>query len=133
MPPYGHPVFSVIEVPGADLYRSVFLTYLSAGVAVALAILSLGVFRFRAIGQIFCLLVAFLAVWASLIFGVGAAFDAWQGMVNPPDEAFADGAQLTGSVMFGWMASAPACALAWLILTGVKQYFWPNAGAKAAD
>lgn len=131
--PYGRDAISMSEIPGADLYRSILFQYLAAGGAAALASLSLGVFRFRVLGQLFCLLVAFLALWASLVFGVGAAFSAWQGMDNPPDEAFADGAQLTGSVMFGWMLCGPACALAWLGLMGAKRLFWRDAGTTAAD
>ncbi len=130
--PYGPDVSSMTEVPGADLYQSVLYLYLSAGGAAALTSLCLGVFRFRILGQLLCLLVAFLALWASLIIGVHEAYGAWQGMDNPPDEAFADGAKLTGSVLFGWMICAPACALAWLAISVAKKLLWPKAGAEVA-
>jgi hypothetical protein len=110
------------EVPGANLYLRTLLLYLTIGGAVALASVSLGVFRFRLLGQILCLLVAIIALWASLIFGVGAAFDAWQAMPEPPNEAYADGAQLTGSIMFGWILAGPPCVFLWACLTVAKTH-----------
>ena len=51
-----------------------------------------------------CLLLAsFATLWLALIAGVCFGYDAWQTMPNPPDEAFADGAKLVGSVLFGWL------------------------------
>ena len=110
------------KVPGMDLYLGTLLLYLSIGGAVALASLALGVFRFRVLGQFLCLFVAIIALWASLVLGVGAAFDAWQGMPDPPSDAYADGAQLTGSLMFGWMLAGPPCVLLWACLTVAKTY-----------
>ena len=109
-------------MPGADLYRTSLLLYLALGAFVALGSVSLGVFKFRLVGQLICLLAAILALWASLVFGVGAAFDAWQGMPDPPNEAYADGAQLTGSIMFGWFLAIPPCAGLWVLLTVAKQF-----------
>ena len=61
--------------------------------------------------------VFFLAVillWGSLAVGVAKGYDAWQSMPDPPDEAFADGADLTGSVLFGWMPSLVVCTVTFL-------------------
>ena len=115
-------------VPGSDLYLHTLLLYLSIGSAVALVTLSLGVFRFRILGQLLCLFVAVIALWASLVFGVGAAFDAWQGMPDPPNEAYADGAQLTGSVMFGWILAGVPCTGLWVLLTVFKKIVKPDSG-----
>ena len=63
------------------------------------------------VGQVLLLLLAALVVWFSLILAVGWGYDAWQSMPDPPDEAFADGAKLTGSVLFGWLPSRQAFEL----------------------
>jgi hypothetical protein len=60
-------------------------------------------------------LVAAILVWGSLVVGVAKGYDAWQAMPDPPDEAFADGAKLTGSVLFGWLPSGLFCAAIYLI------------------
>lgn len=67
------------------------------------------------IGQTLLLLLAVAAVWLSLILGVCWGYDAWQSLPEPPDEAFADGANLTGSVMFGWMPAGAGCAVVFFI------------------
>ncbi|MCB9872143.1 MAG: hypothetical protein H6837_19970 [Planctomycetes bacterium] len=56
------------------------------------------------------LLVAVVAVWFSLAAGMHYGYGAWQGINNPPDEAFADGANLVGSILFGWMPAGVFCA-----------------------
>ena len=50
---------------------------------------------------------------------VATHFDVWQAIPNPPSEAFADGAQLIGSVLVGWVPGVflyfSALATAWAI------------------
>ena len=57
------------------------------------------------------LLLSVAIVWMSLFLGVHFGYGAWQTMPDPPDRAFADGAKLTGSLMFGWIPSGIACLL----------------------
>ena len=73
------------------------------------------------VGQVLLLLLAVLVVWFSLILAVGWGYDAWQSMPDPPDEAFADGATLTGSVLFGWLPSGFGCLLVWAIGHAVRH------------
>jgi hypothetical protein len=58
-------------------------------------------------------------LWFSLFVGVATHFDVWQAIPNPPSEAFADGAQLIGSVLVGWVPGVflyfSALATAWAI------------------
>ncbi len=61
------------------------------------------------------LLLAVVAVWFSLAAGMHFGYGAWQSIDNPPDEAFADGANLIGSVMFGWMPAGLFCAMVFVL------------------
>jgi hypothetical protein len=73
------------------------------------------------IGQVLVLLLAVAVVWFSLVLAVGWGYDAWQSMPDPPDEAFADGAKLTGSVLLGWLPSGFGCLLVWAIGHAVQH------------
>jgi hypothetical protein len=108
---------------GVDVFREVLYAYLAAGALVALLSLCLGVFRFRVIGQIVCLLLATIALWMGLSFGVHLGYGAWQGLPDPGDQAYADGANLTGAFMFGWMPAGIVCSAVWgLLLLGKKRF-----------
>jgi hypothetical protein len=108
---------------GVDVFREVLYAYLAAGALVALLSLCLGVFRFRVIGQIVCLLLATIALWMGLSFGVHMGYGAWQGLPDPGDQAYADGANLTGAFMFGWMPAGIVCSAVWgLLLLGKKRF-----------
>ena len=108
---------------GVEVYREVLYSYLAVGVLVALLSLCLGVFRFRVIGQIVCLLLATIALWMGLSLGVHMGYGAWQGLPDPGDKAYADGAKLTGAFMFGWMPAGVVCFAVWgLLLLGKKLF-----------
>jgi len=108
---------------GVDVFREVLYAYLAAGALVALLSLCLGVFRFRVIGQLVCLLLATIALWMGLSFGVHMGYGAWQGLPDPGDQAYADGANLTGAFMFGWMPAGIVCSAVWgLLLLGKKRF-----------
>ena len=72
------------------------------------------------VGQVLVLLLAFVVIWLSLILGVYWGYGAWQSMPDPPEEAFADGADLAGSVLFGWMPSGLGCLVVWLVAHTVR-------------
>jgi type IV secretory pathway TrbD component len=42
-------------------------------------------------------------------------------MPNAPDEAFADGAKLTGSLLFGWLPAGFGCLMVWIIGHAVRR------------
>jgi len=108
---------------GVEVYREVFFGYLALGGLVALLALCVGVFRFKIVGQIFFLLLATIALWIGLWLGVHMGFGAWQNLPGHGEKAYADGAALTGSFMFGWMPAGIVCsAVGGLLLLG-KKFF----------
>ena len=46
------------------------------------------------------------AFWVALAVGTMTYFDVWQAMPEPPEEAYADGAALTGTLIAGWLPGA---------------------------
>jgi hypothetical protein len=134
----------VDEWAGVELYQAELAKYLSVGGVVALLALCFGVFGVssglegveagdvvsaqrrkgvRVAVQFLAFIVATLALWAGLFMGVHMGFGEWQGSPGAGDKAYADGAQLTGSLMFGWMPAVLVAALAWLLLTASKWFF----------
>lgn len=108
---------------GVEVYREVLYTHLALGALVALLSLCLGVFRFRVAGQVVCLLLATIALWVGLWYGVHMGYGAWQGLPDPGEKAYADGAKLTGSFMFGWLPAGIVCSAVWgLLLLGKKLF-----------
>jgi len=61
-------------------------------------------------------------MWFAVFLGVVTHFDVWQGTQAPPSEAYADGAQLVVSLVFGWipgllvygLSLAAAYGVSWL-------------------
>jgi len=105
---------------GVEVFRSVFFTWLSLGALLALVFLCLGVFRFRIIGQLFCALAATVFLWFGLWYGTHMGYYAWQTLPNHGSDAYADGAALTGTFMFGWMPAGYVCVVLWGLLALVK-------------
>ena len=106
---------------GVEVLRSVFFAWLSLGALLALVFLCLGVFRFRIIGQLVCALAATVSLWFGLWYGVHMGYGAWQALPNPGADAYADGANLVGSLMFGWMPAGFVCLVLWGLLALVKR------------
>ena len=108
---------------GVEVYREVLYTYLAVGAFVAFLLICLGIFRFRVIGKIVCILLATIALWMGLFLGVHMGYGAWQGLPDPGEKAYADGAKLTGAFMFGWMPAGIVCVVVWgLLLLGKKLF-----------
>jgi mannose/fructose/N-acetylgalactosamine-specific phosphotransferase system component IID len=108
---------------GVDVFWEVFYPYFAVGTLGALLSLCLGVFRFRVLGQIVFLLLATIALWMGLAFGVHMGYGAWQGLPDPGAKAYADGANLTGAFMFGWIPAGVVCfAVLLLLLLGKKLF-----------
>ena len=83
-------------------YELVFYPTLGAGSVIASALAWKASGR-RLLGQVSLLLASFVTLGFALIAGVHFGYGAWQRMPNPPDDAFADGAKLVGSLFFGWL------------------------------
>lgn len=106
---------------GVEVYQSTFTFWFSLGGLISLALLCLGVLRFRIIGQIVCVFAAILALWWGIWFGVHMGYGAWQSSPNPGDDAYADGAKLVGSFMLGWIPASFVCLVMWGLMTLVKK------------
>ena len=79
-----------------------FWTLFSVGSGVALLACVFAAIKRSWLGRIPLLFVGSLALWAGLLLGSDAYFRVWQGMPNPPDEAFSDsGPSLL--VIAGWI------------------------------
>ena len=104
--------------------------YLSLGGVIAVAALCIAVFRVsseRRRGrwlavQISAVLVAALALWTGLVVGVHLGYGEWQGAADAGDQAYADGAKLVGSLVFGWMPSGFLAVLGWSFLTVARRF-----------
>ena len=108
---------------GVEVYQEVLFGYLALGGLVALLALCVGVFRFKIVGQVLFFLLASIALWIGLWLGVHMGYGAWQNLPDPGDKAYADGAALTGSFMFGWMPAGIVCSAVWgLLLLGKKLF-----------
>lgn len=119
------------EWAGVELYHAEIVKFLSLGVLVALIVTCFAVFgvsseRRRGVwlaSQVGAVLVAALALWAGLFMGVHMGYGEWQGSPGHGDKAYADGAQLTGALMFGWMPGGFLASFLWALLTVCKMVF----------
>lgn len=117
------------EWSGVELYHAELVKYLSLGGIIALAALCIAVFGVsserrrgvRLAAQFGAVLIAALALWAALVVGVHVGYGEWQSAPNAGDQAFADGAKLTGSFLFGWIPSVFLAVLGWCFLTVAKK------------
>ena len=119
------------EWAGVELFHAELAKYLSLGGVIALVTLCVAVFgvssqRRKGVwvaAQILAFLIATLALWAGLFMGVHIGYGEWQGSPGHGDKAYADGAQLTGSFMFGWFPGGFLAAVLWCLLTVGKWFF----------
>lgn len=117
------------EWAGVELYHAELVKYLSLGGLIALAVLCMAVFgvsaerrrSVRVASQIGSVLVAALALWAALVVGVRMGYGEWQSSPGAGDQAYADGAKLTGALLFGWMPAGFFAALGWCVLIVAKR------------
>ena len=108
---------------GVEVFWGVLFSYLVVGSLVALLALCVAVFRFKIVGQIIFLLLASITLWTGLWLGVYMGYGAWQNLPENGEKAYADGAALTGSIMFGWIPAGIACTALWgLLLLGKKLF-----------
>ena len=119
------------EWAGVELLHAELAKYLSIGGVIALVTLCVAVFGVSSqprkgvwvAAQVFAFLIAALALWAGLFMGVHIGYGEWQGSPGAGDKAYADGAQLTGSFMFGGFPGGFLAAVLWCLLTVGKWFF----------
>lgn len=120
----------VDEWNGVELYHAELVRYLSLGGLIAVAALCIAVFRVSSerrrgrwlAAQISAVLVAALALWTGLVVGVHLGYAEWQGAADAGDQAYADGAKLVGSLVFGWIPSGFLAVLGWSFLTVARRF-----------
>lgn len=106
---------------GVEVFNRVLYTYLAVGALAALGLIAFGVLRFRGLGQALACLLATLALWAGLFLGVHMGYGAWQRVPDAGTDAFADGADLTGAFMLGWLPAAVTCLAMLAVLHLAKR------------
>ena len=82
--------------------QETFLLYFLPGILISfLLVYSSG--NLRWFYRYALLLLSILINWLAIFLGVHMGYGAWQNMPNPPDEAFADGANLMMALLGGWI------------------------------
>jgi hypothetical protein len=101
-------------------FQRVFCLHLVYGLPLALAAgacaarLGYWLARFGLLG------LGVMVLWLGLFLGTHMGYGAWQSSNNPPDEAFADGAKLVGTLLAGWLPSSLLVGLAY-VATGILR------------
>ncbi len=104
-----------------NAFQAVFYPSLAGGCLVGGSLAWFAATRKNLFATLPLLLAAVVVVWFSLAAGVHFGYGAWQSIDNPPDEAFADGANLIGSVMFGWMPAGVFCGVVLVLARVLRQ------------
>lgn len=111
---------------GASIHRTVLLANLLIGVLLA-SIAAVAVVWIRSWpARILLLLVGVVAVWASMLAGVGAGYRAWQSLPDPPEEAFSDGGPLMFSLVFGWFPGLIVVGVGVLAAWAIRRLIGPR-------
>jgi hypothetical protein len=97
-------------------FHTAFVTYAGPAMAIMLIMVLCARCLFPFWVQCISLVLGTLILWVGIFLGTHYGYGAWQSMPNPPEEAFADGAQLTGSVIFGWIPAGMATYAWWWVL-----------------
>ncbi len=94
---------NMLSMAGLVPLDAIVLVHLAVGVSLCIAggILAMRT-RYRTALVLYAISGTF-AWWSALVLGTFAYFDVYQAMPDAPEEAFADGAALTGVVMAGWL------------------------------
>ena len=111
-------------------FHSTFITIAGLALGLALLMVLIATWRFRFWVQCIAVLFGILVLWAGIFLGTHFGYGAWQTMPDPPEEAFADGAKLTASLILGWLPAGMVTCAWWgfLSLIGlvVRRYRGPK-------
>lgn len=102
-------------------FTTAFAWFVAVGSAIALVAVVLAVRNRSWWGRVPLLGAAVLAGWAGIALGVDHGFRVWQSGPNPPDEAFADGAQGMAALFAGWIPASVVVGLLFLLLLPVAS------------
>ncbi len=114
-------MFALRTMADWSAYQRGFLPWLVGGGVAAAAVIIFGRSRPRRLTGFACWLLAVLLLWGSLVQGVGAGYAAWQAIPNPPEEAFADGGPMVGTLFLGWVYSGVLCSACWALLLLISK------------
>ena len=116
------PILSSLPaMPEWNAYHGGFLPWFVAGGVLAVAVMIFGRARQRRLARFACWLLAVLLLWAALVLGVGAGYEAWQSTPDPLGKAYADGGAMVGTLFFGWIYSGVLCAACWALLVLISR------------
>lgn len=102
-------------------YTTAFACFLAVGSLIAMVAVVLAVRNRSWWGRVPLLGAAVLAGWAGIAMGVDHGFRVWQSGPNPPDEAFADGAQGMAALFAGWIPASVVVGTVFLILLPIAS------------
>jgi hypothetical protein len=108
------------------------IKYFVCGLAISFLILIFGSSRARLVPQLAFLMAAVLVLWVAMFVGAEVGYSAWQGIPNPPNEAFSD----TGPIFFllaGWLPGSAAVGIMYLVLRWCWQVVRPKAPVQKFD
>lgn len=102
-------------------FTTAFTWFVAVGSAIALVAVVLAVRNRSWWGRLPLLAAAVLAGWAGIALGVDHGFRVWQSGPNPPDEAFADGAEGMAAIFAGWIPASIVVGGLFLILLPIAS------------
>jgi len=108
------------------------IRYFAWGLAISFLILIVGSGCGRRILRLAFLAVAVFVLWIAMFVGAEVGYSAWQGIPNPPDEAFSD----TGPIFFllaGWLPSLAILGSTYLVLRLCWRVFALKSPVRAID
>ncbi|MCP4953512.1 MAG: hypothetical protein GY922_16865 [Proteobacteria bacterium] len=106
-------------------YHTYFFPIFGAGLLAALIVSLLAGWRRGCLVPLVCLPLGVLSFWSGLFFGAEIGYRQWQGMPNPPDEAFADTAPL-GALLLGWLPASIFCGFVFGFTRLIRQFVAPR-------
>ena len=102
-------------------YTTAFAWFVTVGAAIALVAVIAAVRNRSWWGRVPLLGAAVFAGWAGIALGVDHGFRVWQSGPNPPDEAFADGAQGMAALFAGWIPASIVVGIVFLVLLPIAS------------
>ena len=111
------------------IYDQVFYPIFGSGCAVAAVVSYLAARKSGFIKPAALILLGIVAFWASLVIGLVMAYDAWQSIPDPPDEAYYDSEPAFAFVL-GWIPAIVFCGTVFGLVRLIR-YFISRGASKS--